>query len=68
MKLPIQYASIIRNAVHMPDGKSLDFYELAQITFEKPDMETFFGLNRLMMHSASAAVCLRCIMQPTRKQ
>ncbi len=44
MKLPIQYA------LCYPDrrpfqGKRLDFYDLAQITFEKPDMETFKGLK-----------------------
>ena len=38
------------NAKQVPDrrpmpGKRLDFYELAQITFEKPDMETFKGLK-----------------------
>lgn len=43
MKLPIQYA------LFYPDRRplaapSLDFYELAQITFEKPDTETFRGL------------------------
>ncbi len=44
MKLPIQYA------LFYPDrrplgGKRVDFYELAQITFEQPDMETFRGLK-----------------------
>ena len=40
MKLPIQYALFYPDRRPMP-GKRLDFYELAQITFEKPDMETF---------------------------
>ena len=44
MKLPIQYALFYPDRRPMP-GKRLDFYELAQITFEKPDMETFFGLK-----------------------
>lgn len=44
MKLPIQYA------LYYPDrrpmqGKRLDFYDLSQITFEMPDMETFKGLK-----------------------
>lgn len=44
MKLPIQYA------LFYPDrrplgGKRVDFYELGNITFEKPDMETFTGLK-----------------------
>ena len=44
MRLPIQYALFYPDRRPMP-GKRLDFYELAQITFEKPDMETFFGLK-----------------------
>ena len=44
MKLPIQYALFYPDRRPMP-GTRLDFYELAQITFEKPDMETFFGLK-----------------------
>ena len=44
MRLPIQYA------IYYPERRELnterlDFYELANITFEKPDMETFFGLK-----------------------
>ena len=44
MKLPIQYALFYPDRRPMP-GKRLDFYELGQITFEKPDMETFTGLK-----------------------
>ena len=44
MKLPIQYALFYPDRSPMP-GKRLDFYELAQVTFEKPDMETFYGLK-----------------------
>ena len=44
MKLPIQYALFYPDRRPMP-GKRLDFYELAQVTFEKPDMETFYGLK-----------------------
>ena len=43
MKLPIQYALFYPDRRPM-DAPSLDFYELAQITFEKPDTETFRGL------------------------
>jgi 1-deoxy-D-xylulose-5-phosphate reductoisomerase len=44
MKLPIQYA------LYYPDrrpmaGKRVDLFELAQLTFEKPDTETFTGLK-----------------------
>lgn len=44
MKLPIQYALFYPDRRPM-DGKKVDFYELAQMTFEKPDMDTFTGLK-----------------------
>ena len=44
MRLPIQYALYYPER-RILDTKRLDFYELAQITFEKPDMETFKGLK-----------------------
>ena len=44
MKLPIQYALFYPDRKPM-EGKRVDFYELGQITFEKPDMETFPGLR-----------------------
>lgn len=43
MKLPIQYALFYPDRRPM-EGKRVDFYELGQITFEKPDTETFRGL------------------------
>ena len=44
MRLPIQYA------LYYPDrrplsGERLDFYKLGQITFERPDTDTFRGLS-----------------------
>ncbi len=44
MKLPIQYA------LYYPDrrpmaGKRVDFFELGQMTFERPDPDTFMGLK-----------------------
>ncbi len=44
MKLPIQYALFYPDRRDLP-GKKLDFYELSQMTFEKPDMDTFYGLR-----------------------
>ncbi len=44
MKLPIQYALFYPDRKPM-DGKRVDFYELGQMTFEKPDTETFTGLK-----------------------
>ncbi len=42
MKLPIQYALYYPQRRYMP-GERLDFGKLSQITFERPDMETFYG-------------------------
>lgn len=44
MRLPIQYALYYPNRVYL-DGKRLDFSMLSEITFEKPDMNTFLGLR-----------------------
>lgn len=44
MKLPIQYALYYPERRYLP-GERLDFGKLSQITFEKPDMETFYGLS-----------------------
>ena len=43
MKLPIQYALLYPNRDSL-DTKRVDFFALGQMTFEKPDMETFRGL------------------------
>ena len=44
MKLPIQYALYYPERRYLP-GDRLDFETLSQITFERPDMETFYGLK-----------------------
>ena len=44
MKLPIQYALYYPERRYLPGGR-LDFAALQQITFEKPDMDTFYGLK-----------------------
>lgn len=43
MKLPIQYALFYPKRLPMQNNQ-VDFYELASMTFEKPDTETFEGL------------------------
>ncbi|MGF7144720.1 1-deoxy-D-xylulose-5-phosphate reductoisomerase [Anaerotaenia torta] len=46
MKLPIRYALFYPHRKQVPyTEEKLDFYRLSQLTFEKPDMETFFGLR-----------------------
>lgn len=44
MKLPIQYALYYPERRFLP-GERVDFATLSQLTFEKPDMETFYGLS-----------------------
>ena len=51
MKLPIQYALFYPDRRPMA-GKKVDFYALGNITFEKPDMETFVGLKLAMRAAA----------------
>lgn len=45
MRLPIQYALFYPNRRNMKLGDRLDFISLKQLTFEEPDMDTFFGLK-----------------------
>lgn len=51
MKLPIQYALFYPERRPMKE-KRVDFFELSKITFEKPDTDTFLGLN-LAYHAAT---------------
>lgn len=44
MKLPIQYALFYPDRLPM-EGKRVDFFSLAKLTFEAPDLETFTGLK-----------------------
>lgn len=47
MKLPIQYALYYPQRRFLP-GDRVDFAALSQLTFEKPDLETFYGLRLAM--------------------
>ena len=44
MKLPIQYALYYPQRRYLP-GDRLDFLSLGRLDFEKPDMDTFYGLR-----------------------
>ena len=44
MRLPIQYALYYPHRRPL-DGKRLDFYQMKNLTFEEPDLETFSGLK-----------------------
>ena len=52
MKLPIQYALYYPERRYLP-GDRVDFAALSQLTFEKPDLDTFYGL-RLAMEAGKA--------------
>ena len=52
MKLPIQYALYYPERRYLP-GERVDFAKLSQMTFEKPDLDTFYGL-RLAMEAGRA--------------
>lgn len=43
MKLPIQYALYYPERRYLP-GDRVDFWEIGKLDFEKPDMDTFYGL------------------------
>ncbi len=60
MRLPIQYALTYpdRVASYFP---RVDFYELAKLTFEKPDMDTFKGL-KLAFQAGRTGGTMPCIM------
>lgn len=45
MKLPIQYALFYPDRYPVPENKRLDLFDIAKLTFEKPDLETFTGLR-----------------------
>ncbi|NLC19726.1 MAG: 1-deoxy-D-xylulose-5-phosphate reductoisomerase [Clostridiales bacterium] len=45
MRLPIQYALLYPDRERLESGKKLDFLKVRQLTFEEPDMETFYGLK-----------------------
>ncbi len=60
MKLPIQYALYYPERRTLP-GERLDFWKLSEITFEKPDMETFLGLP-LAFQAARAGGSMPTVM------
>lgn len=45
MRLPIQYALFYPDRMDMKLGERVDFIRLKQLTFEEPDMDTFYGLK-----------------------
>lgn len=45
MRLPIQYALFYPERTVLNGGERVDFTKLKQITFEEPDMDTFYGLR-----------------------
>lgn len=60
MRLPIQYALTYPERVKS-NFPRVDFYELAKLTFEKPDMDTFRGL-KLAFEAGRMGGTMPCIM------
>ena len=48
MKLPIQYALYYPKRRYLP-GDRVDFWSLGKLEFEKPDMDTFYGLKLVLL-------------------
>ena len=66
MKLPIQYALYYPERRYLP-GERLDFWKLSEITFEKPDMETFRGL-KLAFEAAAAGGSMPTVYNAANEQ
>lgn len=45
MKLPIQYALFYPDRYPVPGNRRLNLFDIAKLTFEKPDTDTFTGLK-----------------------
>ena len=60
MRLPIQYALTYPERVESKFPR-VDFYELAKLTFEKPDMDTFRGL-KLAFEAGKTGGTMPCVM------
>lgn len=60
MKLPIQYALYYPERRYLA-GDRVDFATLGQMTFEKPDLDTFYGL-RLAMEAGKAGGSLPTVL------
>lgn len=45
MRLPIQYALFYPSRKELIKGERVDFIKLGQLTFEEPDIDTFYGLK-----------------------
>ena len=67
MKLPIQYALYYPERRYLP-GDRLDFGQLSRITFEKPDMETFYGLKLAIEAGKKGALFRQYSMLPMKKR
>ena len=66
MKLPIQYALYYPERRYLP-GERIDFATLSQLTFEKPDMKTFYGL-RLAFEAGKAGGTLPTVFNAANER
>ena len=66
MKLPIQYALYYPDRRFLP-GERVNFATLSQLTFEKPDMDTFYGL-RLAFEAGKAGGSLPTVFNAANER
>jgi 1-deoxy-D-xylulose-5-phosphate reductoisomerase len=66
MRLPIQYA-INKKERKNPIAKKLNFYEIGELTFEKPDMETFKCL-KLAYNTGKDGGLAPCILNSANEE
>lgn len=67
MRLPIQYALYYPKRRTL-SGKRLDLFELQNLTFERPDLETFRGFGLAMEAMKKVEIYRRHLMQQMKKQ
>ncbi len=66
MKLPIQYALYYPKRRYLP-GERVDFGVLSQLTFERPDLDTFYGL-RLAFEAGKAGGSLPTVFNAANER
>ena len=66
MKIPIQYAFFYPERPFLP-GRRVDFFELGNITFEKPDTKTFRALE-LAFRAIDAGGSMPCVFNAANEK
>ena len=67
MKLPIQYALFYPDRPHL-DTKRVDFFELGQMTFERPDPDKFKGFALALRAAKKAGTSLPTVFNAANER